>query len=544
MRIPFTWMATLALAATGPGALRAQWSGTVAPEPVASSTFPSEELPAPPVLQSSLWSIQPTMPDLDYGPPVPLSPHVPVSISPPEPATRFLRENQPDLVEELYEQVLELEPNADTRRAIERVREVDAETEGGTDTSDEEWIESKWVQNKKNLTLNWGGRIHSDWTTFANDSDFGGQSDYIEFRRLRLMAAGEGYGIYFYQLELEFSPDLTLAPQAGVTGVPNAGIELKDAYLGMRDVAGFGTVRIGHYFTGMGMDSQTSSNHLTFMERSLVGRFLPGREFGIEAASNTVDERLIWSYGLFAYEMREASRVIEDDNQGYRLIGRVAGTPYYDEPSEGRYLLHTGIGYCYSRPRMTDLLAGTNVRAVEFDARPEVHRGDTLVSTGALDANYFHQVATELAWVNGPLFIQNEFVWTGVEEATQGPMSFYGTNVDVGYFLTGESRAYNRRQGKFDQIIPIENAWFVRTPGNSSVGWGAWQIAGRWSYMDLSETGDQRLQDVTLGVNWYLNPHSRLMFNWVHAIADNSFRITVAEKAQGDILSMRFQVDF
>jgi phosphate-selective porin len=61
--------------------------------------------------------------------------------------------------------------------------------------------------------------------------------------------------------------------------------------------------------------------------------------------------------------------------------------------------------------------------------------------------------------------------------------------------------------------------------------------------MDLSAVNDQQLNDITVGMNWYLNPHSRLMFNWVHPIALNSL-VSDLETAEGDALSARFQVDF
>ena len=63
-------------------------------------------------------------------------------------------------------------------------------------------------------TLNWGGRIHMDWISWANDEEFLGQENYFEFRRLRLYAAGEGYGVFAYQLEVEFAPRWTWKPKS------------------------------------------------------------------------------------------------------------------------------------------------------------------------------------------------------------------------------------------------------------------------------------------------------------------------------------------
>ena len=325
-----------------------------------------------------------------------------------DPAARFLAENQPQLVDLLRDQVLDLEPNRDNRRAIQRVREVVEATQVGEDVSREEWIETD------GKGIEWGGRVHLDWVNWPNDSAFGGQPNYVEFRRLRLGAAGEGYGVLFYQLELEFSPEIELRGEVvdNMVDLGEFGVEMKDAYLGARDIPWLGTVRVGHFFTPMGLELQTSSNYITFMERALPRVFLPGREVGVAAYNHTFDERLNWAYGIFFDEMNEAAHAIVDDNQGTRLVGRVSGTPHYDELSEGRYLTHLGLGYAYTRPRRRDAPAPPHApmppppieyyRPVSFAARPEIHRGNSLITTGPINAQQYHILNGEFAWVHGP----------------------------------------------------------------------------------------------------------------------------------------------
>jgi len=46
-------------------------------------------------------------------------------------------------------------------------------------------------------------------------------------------------------------------------------------------------------------------------------------------------------------------------------------------------------------------------------------------------------------------------------------------------------------------------------------------------YSDIITTGfDDRVSDITVGVNWYLNSHTRMMYNYVvtdfHAKGDNN----------------------
>ena len=78
-------------------------------------------------------------------------------------------------------------------------------------------------------------------------------------------------------------------------------------------------------------------------------------------------------------------------------------------------------------------------------------------------------------------------------------------------------------------------------------GWGAWQIAARWSYADFSDgdiTGGVG-EALTLGLNWYWNPNARLQFNYIAG------RISGADESLGgtaggsyEIIGTRFNVDF
>jgi phosphate-selective porin OprO/OprP len=78
-------------------------------------------------------------------------------------------------------------------------------------------------------------------------------------------------------------------------------------------------------------------------------------------------------------------------------------------------------------------------------------------------------------------------------------------------------------------------------------------VAARFSWIDLDDAFDfdqstgGKQWDFTFGVNWYPNPNSRVMVNYVYANvnrtieADETFDL---DNANASIFQMRFQVDF
>jgi phosphate-selective porin OprO/OprP len=76
-------------------------------------------------------------------------------------------------------------------------------------------------------------------------------------------------------------------------------------------------------------------------------------------------------------------------------------------------------------------------------------------------------------------------------------------------------------------------------------GLGAWEIAARYSTMDLTDSGvvGGEVENITLGVNWYLNPSVRIMANYVLANVEDAAGNTEAD-GRGHFFTMRFQIDF
>jgi len=82
--------------------------------------------------------------------------------------------------------------------------------------------------------------------------------------------------------------------------------------------------------------------------------------------------------------------------------------------------------------------------------------------------------------------------------------------VQVAYTLTGEQRGY--KAGTMGGIKPASNF-------DGKGGKGAWEVAGRFSNTDMSDDALMagKLSVMTVGLNWYLNPYTRVMLNYAYS---------------------------
>ena len=93
-------------------------------------------------------------------------------------------------------------------------------------------------------------------------------------------------------------------------------------------------------------------------------------------------------------------------------------------------------------------------------------------------------------------------------------------------------RKYKNSLSGFDRVKPNTNIGV----GNN---FGAIELAARYSSMDLSELNAGKLNDITVGLNWYLNPRTRVMFNYVMGTLDKS-----SVETKENSLQCRVQIDF
>jgi len=360
-----------------------------------------------------------------------------------------------------------------------------------------------------------GGRIMNDWTFNSADDDFKSQEqepgDGVEFRRARLFFSGLIYDRVKFKAQYDFA---------------GQDVDFKDVYMGLIRLPVVGNVNVGHFYEPFSLEVLTSSKYITFMERSLAAEtFGPERNTGIAFYDDALDGRMTWAVGAFRPTDDGGDLVGSDD--GYDVTFRLTGTPWNED--KGRKLLHLGFAYTYQEP---------DNGVVRFRSRPENHQTDRFIDTGNFSAEDTSIYGLEAALVLNSLSVQGEYMRADVRRpAGFSDPDFSGYYIEAAYYLTGENRSY--KDGAFGRTKVKKN--FLE-----GGGWGAWQVALRYSSVDLNDAGISGGEEdnITVGLNWHLNNHTRVMLNYVKADIENSFEEKNIAEGGLDMVMTRFQIDF
>jgi phosphate-selective porin OprO/OprP len=427
----------------------------------------------------------------------------------------------------LLKRIEELETAEAKRTAGEKMK-ADDEKKKKDDEAQKalDWIDmstDKW-------TVKLGGHVQVEYINWADaTSTIPNTNDYFEFRRLRLVADGTGYGVYDFRLQMTLEPETVGTSPAGTVISP----DVKDAYFSINDIPWLGRLRIGNFFVPFSLEQVTNDTNNIFLERSIPtqGVFAADREVGLAMYNCTPDQRVTWATGVFFDSVSEGLKERIDNNQGYRASGRLTWLPYYDEPSNGRYLVHTGVGVLYTEDQDD---------RVRFSARPQIHEGPRIIDTGNLAADAYTTGNVEFAAVMGRVTLQSEYFLDSTNMLVGESKIFHGGYAHLSYFVTGENRMYERfgqHGAQFGRNQPFSNVFF--TPRGCSLG--ALELKARTSYLNENSVDRGEYYDVTVGFNWYWSDRVRLMFDWIHPMTTST---AVFGKTTSDILGTRFDFNW
>ena len=360
-----------------------------------------------------------------------------------------------------------------------------------------------------NFKAAFGGRLQFDAGVFIQDRTRLG--DGVEMRRARIKSYGTVWKNWDYKLEINFDPDL--------------GVPVTDGWLRYSGYKAF-SITLGHQKVPFGQSSMTSSNWQVFQERALPDAFIDNREQGRRRMGAVLSSHgKMWSYngGFFAGGLEDNGANDEDFGTGHRFV--------FAPIAEKTKVLAFGGSAVYRK------FDGASAFALR--ARPEAHTaGPSLVNTGVMLGTSEHALMYnfEVTGVAGRFHGQAEYTAVRIwRESGATELDFSGFYVQAGVFLTGESRNYNQKSGKYLRVIPANAAL------------GAWEVAARFSQIDLANQdvrgGVQR--NVTVGLNWWANPNVMFRFNYVYGnVEPNSGETLGGEDEMIHAFTGRAQVVF
>ena len=240
-------------------------------------------------------------------------------------------------------------------------------------------------------------------------------------------------------------------------------------------------------------------------------------------------------------------------DEGTQIIGRAA----YRFWSDGFSNFQFGGNFA-DIINMTGTAVPGGARTVALQDRPELRvDGNRLVSTASSTILGNSTVATNIpergGWLWGlegggnwrNFFLYGEYMKFGMDRdvmctgctpfggaagVNPGNPEFHGWYVEGSWILTGESKTYQTFATN-NEMATFNNPRVITPFDWTSGSWGAWEIAARYSDLDLNwrpgvvgQTAAQapiggirggKEKIVTLGLNWYMNNNVLMRFNYL-----------------------------
>jgi phosphate-selective porin OprO/OprP len=389
-----------------------------------------------------------------------------------------------------------------------------------------------------------------DYVGFHHDSKVVGPqalSNGVNARRARIGVSGTAAGGWSYAFIYDAGNSQDTTPK----GIETAQI----VYGGIKGAA----FEVGYSNTFFTLDQSTSGNDLLFLERATPSDIATAFNTG-DYRSNAGVRLFSDRYWLGAYLTGPAS------GDSHTLTAERFGAfqrAAYQVLKGPDYSLHLGVG-------VDELFQASNAGNGTADTltlsdQPELRIDPTTLLTSGTIGSTAHPVTggyvldLETAATFKGFTWQGEYYHYQVDRGGLAGASFDGGYGQVAYSLTGESHKYNPQAASYFRIIPSHP--FSLKDG----GLGAWEIAGRVSYVDLNSdfAGGEALAahpaaidggrqtGYTLGLNWYPNDLVRFMLDYNHVEVAKSNGAAVTGAALGvpigarlDAVSLRSQVVF
>jgi len=381
----------------------------------------------------------------------------------------------------------------------------------------------------------------------------------FNFRRARIGFDGKVFKDFDYSIVYEF----------GGSGVEDPGrlYEASVTYTGLKPLR----IKVGAFEPNIGLAAATSTSQMPLMERpspAEVARNVGAGDSRVAIQASVhgalgggdtgIGARWLFSTALTGATIGSGGAAQSFDEQT-AWVARAAVAPY----SGDEWQAHLGANFQAVMQPNDAGQAATPRYPIQLRDRPELRLdGARLVDTGAIDTKGATVYGAEAAVGVRNLLLEGEYFRYQIDRrlsgaATHSDPRFSGWYVQGSWVLTGESRSYNPAEGRFD--APKQTHNFDPAAGT----WGAFELAARYSSLNLNHHdcgagrpvpaspaacfdavrgGEQKIS--TFGLNWYLNPALRMMFDVQHVDIDrfNAAGGQIGQKYNA--LAMRGQFTF
>ena len=352
--------------------------------------------------------------------------------------------------------------------------------------------------------INFDVRAYKDDARALDSNRSNGKPDRNDLlTRMLLRRARLGVDATFFKyLDLKFEGEFS---EVGSAANADSKFQLTDGYAELRYWPEF-RVRGGQFKVPFSFEELTSSRFIDFVERSVVNNLVPARDVGAMTHGSLFGGTLEYAAGIFNGTGQNNPEL----NDSKDSVGRLLVRPFKLIDIPLLQNLHLAGHMTYGDQDKGQSLRGRTDGRFEFFPR---------VPTSGDRVRY----GFEAVHAYGPFGLYGEYVKTAEERKGLGSggsdladVDGRGWYVAGTWLLTGEEKIHGKAP-------KVKKNFDPRTGGL-----GALELVARFAQLDfdsddlLSSPGENGVDALTVGFNWYLSPNARLMFNWGQNWFDNA----------------------
>lgn len=315
---------------------------------------------------------------------------------------------------------------------------------------------------------------------------------------------------------------------------PDSKVDVEDAYVtysGFKQLGENFQVSVGKVNPSFCLENHSSGKWIPFLERSSVTTaFRPDPGLGISVNKWQDD------YSINATITQPKPNNVTKDEKGNK-IKHSDRLQYNARLTKAHFFNNNQLAQVGIFGHFKD--DGHN--GLEFSTPPEAkarHSTSMLLNTTTpgglrIKANNHYSIGAELLGQNGSLSGELEYQHTKVKrDKTQYSknLNFKGYRSNINYVLTGESRKFKNSNGTLGQVIPEGSC-------------GAWEISGRYDYLNLNDKDivGGSAHHIGVATTWYANYNFSVTAEYIRSKIARSFTL---EKLKLDTVGARLQLVF